>query len=94
MMLSSICLYFPIPRRYVFEGDTIKKNQCMYARKPEDIPYDGINKGSGQRYQKDLYVCRKDEAGRKLDRRAMVLCSKALGHNRVSVVAENYLRGI
>ena len=62
-----------------------------YARKIEDIPYDTINKGSGKWYQSDVYVCRKDESKRKLDRRALLLCSKALGHNRVSVVAEHYL---
>lgn len=65
-----------------------------YARHIEDIPYDAVNKGTGKRYQKDVYVCRKDERGRKLDRKAMELCSKALGHNRVSIVAENYLRGL
>lgn len=65
-----------------------------HARKIEDIPYDRINKGSNMRYQSDVYVCRCDERGKKLDRRAMLISSKALGHNRVSVVAENYLRGI
>lgn len=66
----------------------------LYARPVKDIPYDRINKGSGKRYKSDVYICRGDEAGRKLDRRAMRICSKALGHNRVSVVATNYLRGI
>ena len=65
-----------------------------YARKIEDIPYDRVNKGTGRRYQGDVYACRKDESGRKLDRKAMRLCSKALGHNRVSVVADNYIRGL
>ena len=36
----------------------------------------------------------KDEAGRKLDKAAMLVCSKALGHNRISVVADNYIRGL
>lgn len=66
----------------------------MYARPIEDIPYDRVNKGTGRRFQGDLYVCRKDEAGRKLDRAAMEKCSKALGHNRQCVVADNYLRGL
>lgn len=66
----------------------------MYARPIEDIPYDKVNKGTGRRYQGDVYVCRKDESGRKLDRAAMEKCSKALGHNRVSVVADNYIRGL
>lgn len=66
----------------------------QYARKIEEIPYDRVNKGTGKRFQGDVYTCRKDEAGRKLDRAAMEKCSKALGHNRVSVVADNYIRGL
>lgn len=34
------------------------------ARKIEDIPYDRVNKGTGRRYQSDVYTCRKDEAGK------------------------------
>ena len=66
----------------------------QYARRIEDIPYDRINKGTGRRFQGDVYTCRKEESGRKLDRMAMKKCSKALGHNRISVVADNYIRGI
>lgn len=66
----------------------------QYARKIEDIPYDRVNKGTGKRFQSDVYVCRKDEAGRKLDKQAMFICSKALGHNRIHVVADNYIRGL
>lgn len=66
----------------------------MYARDIKSIPYDGVNKGTGRRYQKDVYVCRKDESGKKLDRAAMIMASKALGHNRECVVADNYIRGL
>lgn len=66
----------------------------MYARPINEIPFDQINKGSGRKYQSDVYTCRKDEAGKKLDRRAMLICSKALGHNRIDVVANNYLRAL
>ena len=31
---------------------------------------------------------------KKLDKAAMLICSKALGHNRISVVADNYIRGL
>ena len=65
-----------------------------YARPIEEIPYDRVNKGTGKRFQGDVYTCRKDEAGKKLDKAAMLLCSKALGHNRISVVADNYIRGL
>lgn len=64
------------------------------ARAIEEIPYDRVNKGSGRKYQSEVYTCRKDEAGRKLDKAAMLVCSKALGHNRIEVVANNYIRGL
>lgn len=66
----------------------------MYARPIEQIPYDRVNKGTNRRYQSQVYTCRKDEAGRKLDKAAMLICSKALGHNRISVMADNYIRGL
>ena len=64
------------------------------ARNIKDIPFDKVNRGTGRRYQSEVYTCRKDEAGKKLDKAAMLLCSKALGHNRISVVANNYIRGL
>ena len=42
-----------------------------HARAIQDIPYDRINRGTGRRYQSQVYTCRKDEAGRKLDKAAM-----------------------
>lgn len=50
------------------------------ARKPELIPL------------KERYCCRKDLKGIWYDRQAMEEVSRALGHNRVSVIAYNYLR--
>ena len=64
-----------------------------YAREIEDIPYDVQMKTGGKR-QSDVYTCRKDEAGKKLDKAALLMCSKALGHNRKEVVVGHYLRGL
>ena len=66
----------------------------QYARPIEEIPYDRVNKGTGKKFQGDVYTCRKDEAGKKLDKQAMKMCKKALGHNRLEVVANNYIRGL
>lgn len=66
----------------------------QYARPIGDIPFDKRNKGTGKSYQSEVYTCRKDEAGKKLDKSAMIRCSKALGHNRISIVANNYIRGL
>lgn len=64
-----------------------------YARPIETIPYDRVD-ALGRKRQSEVYFCRKDEKGKKLDRVAMVTASKALGHNRVEVIANNYLRGL
>lgn len=42
---------------------------------------------------RECYVCRGDQAGRRLDRRAIQLVSIALGHSREQVFPSNYLRG-
>ena len=79
---------------HAYRADYATSLYMMHARKIEDIPYDKFHSGIMRKIQSDVYVCRKDEAGKKLDRNALRICSKALGHNRVSVVANNYLRGL
>lgn len=37
------------------------------------------------------YIMRKERAGEVYDKQAMLLVSKALGHNRISVIAQSYL---
>ena len=64
----------------------------MNARDLKDIPYDYYNIGIGQWVQSGVYHCRGDRAGEKFDREAMKIASNALGHNRVNILAENYLR--
>ena len=64
------------------------------ARPIDKIPYDKVNKGTGYEYQSEVYTCRKDEQKKKLDKGAMVKCSKALGHNRAEIVAGSYIRGL
>ena len=39
----------------------------------------------------ERYVMRKDRAGEVYDKQAMLLVSNALGHNRISVIAQSYL---
>ena len=40
---------------------------------------------------KEKYYCRKDKTGCVYDRQAMLITSKNLGHNRINVIASNYL---
>lgn len=63
-----------------------------YSRPVEEL--ESLCKESGINKRDRIYYCRGDEKGKKLDKSAMSLVSKALGHNRISIVAENYLRGI
>lgn len=42
----------------------------------------------------EKYICRKDKAGIVYDRRAMKIVSKQLGHNRISVIASDYLHNV
>ena len=65
-----------------------------YARDIDSIPFDEINKGTGHKYQSEVYVCRKDEKGRKLDLLAARKASYSLGHRRVEIIANNYIRGL
>ena len=77
-----------------YRGEYVTSIYKMYARPIEEIPYDRTNKGTGKRFQSGVYTCRKDESGKKLDKEAMLKASKALGHNRLEVVANNYIRGL
>jgi len=42
---------------------------------------------------KERYYCRRDLKGVVYDKRAMLVASRALGHNRISVIAGHYLYG-
>ncbi len=79
---------------HAYRADYAAEVYRLYARPLSEIPYDKVNRGSKHRYQQDVYVCRNDKRGNRLDRAAMRICSKALGHNRESVVAESYLHGL
>lgn len=40
----------------------------------------------------EVYYCRGERKGKAFDKRAMLYASKALGHSRISVVGEHYIR--
>lgn len=43
--------------------------------------------------KEDKYICRKDLKGIIYDKKAMLEVSRALGHNRIDVIAGHYIRG-
>ena len=50
-----------------------------YARPLNEIP------------KKERYICRCDQKGMIYDKQAMLIASQCLGHNRISIIAGNYL---
>ena len=52
----------------------------MHARELKKIP------------KEDKYFCKRDLQGVLLDKQAMLAASNALGHNRIDVIANNYIR--
>ncbi len=73
---------FPDHVRYAHLYDGTKTDK--HTGKPKMLP--------GYRDVSSVFCCRRDRAGEIYDRRALFEASKALGHNRESVVAQHYLR--
>ena len=63
-----------------------------YARPIEELRFENKIKCADGKYRSEIYVCRGDEAGKKLDRRAIGIISIALGHNREDTAISNYVR--
>ncbi|MBQ9199847.1 MAG: hypothetical protein IJ141_06665 [Lachnospiraceae bacterium] len=40
----------------------------------------------------EVYLCRGSRKGERFDKKAMLIASRALGHNRLSVIASHYIR--
>lgn len=64
---------------HYYRGIYAKRIYSFYARKEKDIP------------KSERYVMRKDRAGEVLDKLAMKITSKMLGHERINVIAQSYL---
>lgn len=64
---------------HYYRGQYAKRIYNAYARPENLIPQDR------------KYIMRKDRAGQVLDRDAMLITSRYLGHNRIDVIAQSYL---
>jgi len=62
-----------------YRADYCKSVYNLYARPIAEIP------------KSERYYCRNDLKGVVYDKRAMVVASRTLGHNRISIIASNYL---
>lgn len=65
---------------HFYRGQYAKRAYKKFARPVREI-----------KNKKEVYFCRKDKAGEAYDRKAMLITSKFLGHNRVDVIARHYL---
>lgn len=62
-----------------------------FARSLEECKRARFWNAESGRYESSLYRCRCDKAGKWYDKKAMLIVSRALGHNRISVIAGHYL---
>lgn len=67
---------------HFYRGNYAKEVYRQYARDLNSLS------------QKEKYYCRGDMKGQVFDREAMRIASENLGHNRIDVIANNYLYGI
>lgn len=65
-----------------------------YARPIEKLRFDRKIRCADGKYRSEIYACRGDEKGKKLDRRAIGIISIALGHNREDTAISNYVRNL
>lgn len=63
-----------------YRADYASRIYLKYARPIEELP------------RKERYICRRDKVGTIYDRQAMLIASRALGHNRIDVIGQHYLR--
>lgn len=81
-----------------FRADYATRVYQQHARPVEQLQgvrewYGKVNRTTGEHITEPaIYRMRRDRAGEVFDRCAMLVASQALGHNRVSVVADHYLR--
>lgn len=66
----------------------------QYARPIENLNFRNKIKCSDGKYRSEIYTCRGDEKGKKLDRKAIGVISIALGHNREDTAISNYVRNL
>lgn len=65
---------------HFYRGQYAKRAYKKFARPVREI-----------KSKKEVYFCRGDKAGEAFDRKAMLIASQFLGHNRVDVIARHYL---
>lgn len=65
-----------------------------YARPIDSLNFKNKIRCADGKYRSEIYMCRGDEKGKKLDRKAIGVISIALGHNREDTAICNYIRNL
>ncbi len=60
----------------------LKSHHKPYARSIEDLRFENRIRCADGKERSEIYICRGEDSGKKLDRRAISKISIALGHNR------------
>ena len=60
----------------------------------DQLKYENKIKCADGKYRSEIYICRGEDKGKKLDRRAIGIISIALGHNREDTAISNYVRNL
>ena len=66
----------------------------QYARPIESLNFRTKIRCADGKYRSEMYACRGDEKGKKLDRKALRVISIALGHNREDTAIANYIQNL
>ena len=66
----------------------------QYARPVEELDFKHKIRCADGKYKSELYICRGDERGKRLDRQAIGVISVALGHKREDTAIANYIQDI
>ena len=89
-------------RRYVnqncdvhsYRADYATYMYKQYARPVEELNFKHKIRCADGKYKSELYICRGDERGKRLDRQAIGVISVALGHKREDTAIANYIQDI
>lgn len=77
-----------------YRADYATELYKQHARSIQDMDYNKKIKCADGKYRSEIYICRGDERGKKLDRKALHLVSVALGHNREDTAVSSYIRNL
>ncbi len=88
---AAINQYVPVS---AFQKDIKELTDKPYARSIEDLRFENRIRCADGKERSEIYICRGEDSGKKLDRRAISKISIALGHNREDATIANYIRNI